>query len=79
MRTTIELSDVHRARLLALAAERGEKGFSALVAEAVEQYLRQDAARVAARTHARTLRATLSRRESTTLRRAVAEWREHWR
>jgi hypothetical protein len=39
MRTTIELDDVHRAALLRLAAERGEKGFSRLVGEAVEAYL----------------------------------------
>ncbi len=39
MRTTIELSERHRAALLRLAAERGDKGFSRLVGEAVEAYL----------------------------------------
>jgi predicted DNA-binding protein len=39
MRTTIEISDEHRARLLELAARRGEKGFSLLVREALEKYL----------------------------------------
>ncbi len=39
MRTTVEISDEHRARLLALAAERGEKGFSKLVQEALDLYL----------------------------------------
>ncbi|MGD8362208.1 MAG: hypothetical protein PVJ04_12345 [Gemmatimonadota bacterium] len=39
MRTTIEISDEHRARLLELAARRGEKGFSVLVTEALEKYL----------------------------------------
>ena len=39
MRTTIEISDEHRARLLELAARRGEKGFSVLVREALEKYL----------------------------------------
>jgi hypothetical protein len=39
VRTTIELSDAQRARLLALAAERGEKGFSRLVQEAIDRYL----------------------------------------
>ena len=38
MRTTIEISDGHRARLLALAASRGEKGFSGLIGEALERY-----------------------------------------
>jgi hypothetical protein len=33
MRTTIEITPVHRARLLELAARRGVKGFSHLVNE----------------------------------------------
>lgn len=39
MRTTVELSDELRARLLELAARRGEHGYSALVEEAVRRYL----------------------------------------
>lgn len=39
MRTTIELPDEQRAKLLELAARRGEKGFSKLVQEAVAEYL----------------------------------------
>jgi tRNA(fMet)-specific endonuclease VapC len=39
MRTTIELKDESRAKLLAIAARRGEKGFSRLIDEAVEQYV----------------------------------------
>ena len=42
MRTTVEISDSHRARLLKLAADRGEKGFSHLVREALDQYLDDD-------------------------------------
>ena len=39
MRTTVELSDRVRAKLLELAARRGDRGFSALVEEAVERYV----------------------------------------
>ena len=39
MRTTIELKPEHRAALLELAARRGEKGFSSLIADAIEAYL----------------------------------------
>lgn len=39
VRTTIEMSDDVRARLLELAARRGLKGFSSLVQEALETYL----------------------------------------
>lgn len=45
VRTTIELTDAHRARLLALAAEVEEKGFSRLIQEAIEQYLAANEAR----------------------------------
>ncbi|MCB1008894.1 MAG: CopG family transcriptional regulator [Acidobacteria bacterium] len=41
MRTTVEISDEQRARLLALAAARGEKGFSKLVQEALDLYLEE--------------------------------------
>lgn len=39
MRTTVEITAEQRARLLELAARRGEKGFSGLVREALESYL----------------------------------------
>jgi metal-responsive CopG/Arc/MetJ family transcriptional regulator len=39
MRTTVEITEEQRARLLALAARRGEKGFSKLVQEALDRYL----------------------------------------
>jgi predicted transcriptional regulator len=79
MRTTIELSDEHRARLLAIAAARGEKGFSTIIAEAVDHYLDQQAARDSARALARTLRGALPAREAERLRTTTAEWRERWR
>jgi predicted transcriptional regulator len=79
MRTTIELSDEHRARLLELAARRGQKGFSGLIEEALDQYLLQDAARDQARRLALARRAALQGEAAEDLRRAVAGWREHWR
>ncbi|MFN0145968.1 MAG: hypothetical protein ACKVT1_05620 [Dehalococcoidia bacterium] len=42
MRTTIELSDERRAALQKLAAERGEKGFSRLIGEAVDELLARE-------------------------------------
>lgn len=42
MRTTIELSDRTYTRLRAKAAERGMRGFSAIVEEALERFLEQD-------------------------------------
>ena len=42
MRTTVELSDRTYARLRARAAERGLRGFSSIVEEALERLLEQD-------------------------------------
>jgi hypothetical protein len=39
MRTTIAIKPEHQSRLLALAARRGEKGFSNIVEEAIQAYL----------------------------------------
>ncbi len=39
MRTTVEIPDTQRAKLLELAAYRGEKGFSPLIQEAITLYL----------------------------------------
>ncbi len=41
MRTTVELSDRTYTRLRAKAAERGMRGFSAIVEEALERFLDQ--------------------------------------
>lgn len=45
MRTTVDLTQSQRARLLKLAAERGEKGYSSIVQEAVDCYLDDEAER----------------------------------
>jgi len=41
MRTTVEITSEHREKLVALAARRRMKGFSALIREALEMYLRE--------------------------------------
>jgi hypothetical protein len=80
VRTTIEVSPEHRARLLELAARRGEKGFSSLIGEALDLYLREDGPR---REHllARALkqRGSLSPAEAERLRQEVDALRRSWR
>lgn len=79
MRTTVELKDEHRARLLDIAARRGEKGFSGLIAEAVEMYLEATDAGEARREAALALRGRLGARDTSALREATAALRESWR
>lgn len=79
MRTTIELKDEHRAKLLELAARRREKGFSGIVAEAVEAYLRNLESDADVREEALRQRASISAEEAERLRAQTASLRESWR
>ncbi|CBE67358.1 MAG: hypothetical protein F9K13_08390 [Candidatus Methylomirabilis oxygeniifera] len=82
MRTTIELTDDQRARLLALAAKRRLRGYSVLIHEALERYLEETPnggrARAAARA-ARKVRGTLSENEAERMRQRIAELWKRWR
>ena len=79
MRTTIEIKPEHRARLLELAARRGEKGFSSLVAEAIDIYLEDKANGDRLRKRALSLRGKLRHEEAERLRERVAKIRDFWR
>ncbi len=79
VRTTIELSDEHRARLLELAARRGEKGFSALIGEALEAYFASDAAADDRRRAALAARGAMAKTQAEELRERCATIRGGWR
>ena len=78
MRTTVELSAAHRARLLRLAAERGEKGFSRFIAEALDGYFESQGAGDD-REGARRLRGVLGEADARELEQRVRMIRESWR
>jgi metal-responsive CopG/Arc/MetJ family transcriptional regulator len=78
MRTTIELRDDQRESLAALAARRGMRGYSVLVQEAVDQFLRRREDR--ALDTVLGLEGALTDEEARDLETAVAEIRsEAWR
>lgn len=79
MRTTIELTDEHRAALLELAARRGEKGFSTLIAEALDVYLKRVSDGEGRRKATLALRGALRREDAEALRAATRAIRERWR
>lgn len=72
MKTAVDLKDEHRVKLLELAARRGEKDVSGILAEALEAYLVQfqqpDEERVKA---ALKLKGTLLDEEAEEMRRRV--------
>jgi len=69
----------HRAKLLELAAHRGEKGFSSVIAEAIEAYLNSESHSYAKRRKVLLLRGKLSRSEAEQLRRQTEKIRMTWR
>jgi len=79
MRTTVEIDDAHRAELLKLAAQRGEKGFSSLIREALDLYMRQHRARREAVSKAIDLQGSFSEKEADALEASVRRLREKWR
>ncbi len=79
MRTTVEMKPQHRSALLALAARRGEKGFSSVLAEAIEEYLNEERTRVQRRKEVLSLAGSLSAGEAKSLRSTATSLRENWR
>jgi hypothetical protein len=79
MRTTVEISDEQRGRLLELAARRGEKGFSKIVQEALDAYLQAAGGLDEPRRLALTLRGSVNDEDAEAMLSAVRELREHWR
>ncbi len=79
MRTTVEIPDDLRAKLLDLAARRGEKGFSRLVQEALVHYLDEMERRERLAKDARAVIGSLSDEEAEALEQSVRAARRSWR
>ncbi len=79
MRTTVELPDEIRARLLELAARRGERGFSGLVREALARYLDEEEDRRRRVGEARSAIGSLSDEAGEAFEESVRAVRERWR
>jgi predicted transcriptional regulator len=79
MRTTIEMKPEHRARVLELAASRGEKGFSGVVADALELYLDAQRSRGDDIKAALALKGSLREDEAAELLARTREIRNDWR
>ncbi len=79
MRTTIEIKAEHRARLLEIAARRGQKGFSSVVSEAIDVYLGLEDQKEKQRHRALGLKGAMSPKEAQDLRKEVETIRDSWR
>ncbi len=77
MRTTVEITDAQHRALSAVAQSRGLRGFSQLVQEALDAYLRDlDASEIDALLG---LEGILDEQEERDVRASIAETRRAWR
>jgi predicted transcriptional regulator len=79
MRTTIELSDEQRAELLKIAGNRGMKGFSSIVQEALDEYLKRQMSKKEAIAAALSLRGCLRGKDADDFEKRTKSLRETWR
>lgn len=79
MRTTIEITDEQRAKLLEAAAKRGEKGFSSIVQEALSQYFAAQDGRKEVIRKAVAAIGTIPDAEADQLEKDVRKLRRSWR
>ena len=79
MRTTVDLTRDQSERLLATAARRGEKGFSAIVGEALDRYFDAEADRLERVDRAIEVIGSLSDEEADRMEADAARVRSTWR
>jgi metal-responsive CopG/Arc/MetJ family transcriptional regulator len=79
MRTTIEIPDNLRAKLLKVAAERGEKGFSHIMEEALDIYFEAHEGLREKQRRAVALKGLVQPNEAAKLRETTQKIRESWR
>jgi Arc/MetJ-type ribon-helix-helix transcriptional regulator len=79
MRTTIELSNDHRSSLHSLAARRGLRGYSELIREAVDLYIRHITAKERSPRHLLLMRGTWNKEDARKFQRKLRKIRKNWK
>jgi hypothetical protein len=79
MRTTIEITDDQRSKLLEAAAKRGEKGFSSIIQEAIDHYFEAAAERRERVARGLKVLGTLEGAAADRLEKDVRQLRRSWR
>jgi hypothetical protein len=79
MRTTVEMKPEHRSALLAIAARRGQKGFSQVLEEIIDKGLADESEQEKRIQTALSLSGTISEEEAEAWQEAAQKVRESWR
>lgn len=78
MRTTIEISDYQRSFLAALAAQRGLRGYSEIVREALDLYIAKNTEGSDLKERVLSMRGSWSGGDADRTRSRLAELRKEW-
>ena len=76
MRTTIELSDDHRSMLHFLAARRGLRGYSKLIEEAIDFYIKEKTTNKDSFKHLLKMKGSWGKEESKRIRKRLGDIRQ---
>ena len=79
MRTTIEISDRHRGILLSLAAQKGLRGYSGIIQEALDYYIEHQTRVAGAKRDILKMKGTWKAEEAKETRSRLIELRENWK
>ncbi len=79
MRTTVELSNDHRSALHSLAARRGVRGYSKLIQEAVELYIKETTTKGGSANKLLKMRGTWNKEDARKFQKKLREIRKNWR
>jgi len=79
MRTTIEISDKHRSILLALAAQKGLRGYSSIIKEAWDHYIEDQSKTAEKKRKILKMEKTWNAEETEEFRSNLVELRENWK
>jgi hypothetical protein len=79
MRMTIDISDHRRSVLKVLAAQRGQRGYSKIIEEALDRYLAEQVRNSEAKEKALAMRGSWQQDEIERTRSRLIELREQWK
>ena len=79
MRTTIEVSDRHRIILLSLSAQRGLRGYSGIIQEALDYYIEHQIRTKDAKRDILKMKGSWETEETKKIKSKLTELRENWK
>ena len=78
MRTTIEISDKHRSALLSIAAQKGLRGYSKIIEEAIDYYIANQSNSTGIKNNVLAMKGTW-KKDSEQIKANISELRKNWK